>query len=460
MSGKVLIVDGIAGNRITLRAGLAAAGYDAAAAPDAETALRAARRAMPDLILTDLSLPDLPGPDLIARLRSDTAAQDTPVVALAPPGARQARIAALRAGADDVLPRGIDAPALQARLRNLLRPRALLADLRPGGQAAALKGLAEGAARCPEPPGTVALVADRPETALRWRRMLAPFMRDRLTVMTRPEALADSDETAVPDVWLIEAAADDPGGGLRFLSELRARPAARHAGVCLIRNGAWHDAATAYDLDAGDLVGADSDPEELALRLAVLLRRKRLADRHRATLRDGLRHGTFDPLTGLHNRYFGLRLLADIAAAAAARPAGPGFAVMMVDLDRFKTVNDRWGHAAGDAVLAEVAQRLSVNLRAGDLVARVGGEEFLVALPATDLPDARRVAERLREAVRERAFTLPSGEVLRVTASIGLALAEGGAAEAVEAVVERADRALMTAKTAGRNRVTLGLSAA
>lgn len=459
MSGRVLIVDGIAGNRITLRAALAAAGYDAAAAADAETALRVARRAMPDLILTDLALPDMPGPDLIARLRAEGGAQDMPLVALAPPGAQPPRIAALRAGADDVLPRGMEPTALLARLRNLLRPRALLADLRPGGAGGPLPGLAEGSAGFPEPPGTIALVADRPETALRWRRSLATLLRDRLVVMSRAEALAEPPVAAGPDLWLIEAQANDPGGGLRVLSELRARSAARHTGVCLMRDGAWTDAATAYDLDAGDLVTADIDPEELALRLSGLMRRKRLADRHRATLRDGLRHGTFDPLTGLHNRYFGLKLMDEIAAAARRTDAA-GYAVMMVDLDRFKMVNDRWGHAAGDAVLAEVARRLSANLRAGDLVARMGGEEFLVALPATGLPDARRVAERLREAVRETPFTLPGGETLRVTASIGLALAEGGGAEPAQSVIDRADKALLTAKTAGRNRVTLGLTAA
>lgn len=464
MSGKVLIVDGIAGNRITLRAGLAAAGYDATAVGCAAEAMRVIRRALPDLIVTDLGLPDLHGADLIARLRAEGPARDVPIVALAGAEDGAARIAALRAGADDVLARGTEAGALQARLRNLLRLRAMLADLRAGGGPLPLAGLAEAGARGPEPPGRVALVADRVETALRWRRALAPLMRDSLSVLSRSEALAGPAPDAPggdggADVWLVEAPADDPGGGLRFLSELRDRNAHRHASVCLIRDGGWPDAATAYDLDAGDLVGAAIPPEELALRLAALMRRKRLADRHMAWLRDGLRHGTFDPLTGLHNRYMGLRLLEGIAAAAQA-PGAPGYAVMMVDLDRFKSVNDRWGHAAGDAVLVEVARRLSSNLRAGDLVARMGGEEFLVALPATGLPDARRVAERLRGALREDPFILPSGDPLRVTASIGLALAEGGRPVPVDAVVDSADRALLSAKSGGRNRVTLALTAA
>jgi two-component system, cell cycle response regulator len=139
------------------------------------------------------------------------------------------------------------------------------------------------------------------------------------------------------------------------------------------------------------------------------------------------------------------------------------FAVMVLDLDHFKAVNDRWGHAAGDAVLVEVARRLAANLRAGDFVARIGGEEFLVVLPATDLVDARSIAERLRQAVREKPFALPQGGMLTVTASIGLALSDcllRDPEQPVAELIDRADQALMTAKSAGRNRVTLALSAA
>ena len=217
----------------------------------------------------------------------------------------------------------------------------------------------------------------------------------------------------------------------------------------------------AFDLGAHDLAEAGGDPRELALRLAGLLRRKRMSDNLRATVRDGLRLAVIDPLTGLHNRRYGLNQLAGIAEAARVERAC--FAVMVVDLDRFKTVNDRWGHAAGDAVLVEVAQRLADNIRAGDLLARIGGEEFLIALPGAALPEARAVAERLCDVVKDRPIALPGGGSLRITTSIGLAVSQGGAPlqrEAVQSVIDRADRALLTAKSAGRNRVTVDRSAA
>jgi two-component system cell cycle response regulator len=145
----------------------------------------------------------------------------------------------------------------------------------------------------------------------------------------------------------------------------------------------------------------------------------------------------------------------------AARRSGTALAVMVLDLDRFKAVNDSFGHAAGDAVLVEVARRLRANLRPDDLAARIGGEEFVVAAAETSPGAARTLAERIRRAVEERPVRLPHGESARVTLSIGLAM--GGAVQAapsVDALLEAADRALLRSKTDGRNQVTVSRSAA
>jgi len=134
---------------------------------------------------------------------------------------------------------------------------------------------------------------------------------------------------------------------------------------------------------------------------------------------------------------------------------------MVIDLDRFKLVNDTYGHAAGDAVLATVAERLRMNLRAVDLVARIGGEEFLVAMPDTGFEAAHMVAERMRAAVGDQPIRLAGGATLSVTLSIGLAMGPAGdAATPVDALMARADQALMEAKAEGRNQVTVHRSAA
>jgi two-component system cell cycle response regulator len=460
MVGKVLIVDDVATNRIVFKVKLGAAFYQPLMAADGAGCLRLAREAAPDLILLDNLLPDLPGIEVLKQLRADPRTADIPVVMISADTDPAARLAAFAAGADDFLCKPIDDQVLMARLRNLLRAHESLAELGQRGSALRALGLAEGHAAY-DGPGTIALLADRMETARRWRKDLAGMLADRLLALSREEALAEGADGPPPDVFLIDANLGGPGAGLRLMSDLRSRAATRHAAVMMLLPASSPEMiAMAYDLGANDAVAASLSGHEVALRLRGLLRRKRLADRLRASVQDGLRLAVIDPLTGLYNRRYALPRLAAIADRAAS--LGSGFAVMVIDIDRFKGVNDRWGHAAGDAVLIEVAQRLTENLRAADLVARIGGEEFLVALPDAGLADARATAERLCRAMQDQRVRLPDGAWLSVTVSIGLAICEAPAcpAEAVAEVVERADRALLVAKAEGRNQVTVSRNAA
>lgn len=165
----------------------------------------------------------------------------------------------------------------------------------------------------------------------------------------------------------------------------------------------------------------------------------------------GARNDAFhDPLTGLANRRSGTRRLA-ADHARALRESQP-LSVLMIDLDHFKQVNDRWGHATGDRVLMATASVLHDELRGADLGVRHGGEEFLVILPGASSEQARRAAERIREGIAAFSVEVPDTS-LRVTASIGIAtLAEG---ESPDELVARADVALYGAKSAGRNRCVL-----
>jgi diguanylate cyclase (GGDEF)-like protein len=152
-----------------------------------------------------------------------------------------------------------------------------------------------------------------------------------------------------------------------------------------------------------------------------------------------------DPLTGLYNRQY----LADAARRLCAlddRSLRPGVAVLMIDLDHFKAVNDDFGHSVGDEVLQHVAHSIVDGSRRGDIVVRYGGEEFVVVLAGVDLTIAESVAERIRASVAEPGEARPA-----VTASVGVAIREQ--AELFEDLVERADKAMYLAKAAGRDRV-------
>lgn len=462
MSARILIVDDVAANRIVQQARLSAAFYDPILAADGATCLALAREERPDLVLLDLDLPDISGLEVLHRLRGDPACRDIPVIALTTTGATAERLAAFDAGADDVMDRPANERVLLARLRNLLRLKAE-SDF-PASDALAIAGLAE-ATTLFEPQGTIALVASHPAQAQALRDAMAAQIRDRLVVLSRREALADISVSqgcdSLPEVFILQDDGRNPSATLRLLSELKSHHATRHAAVCVLGPaGEGDEAAMAFDLGADDAVGPCVSGEELALRTRGLLRRKRHSDRRRARMQDGLRLAMRDPLTGLYNRRFAGPQLA--AIASCAREEGTEFAVMVMDLDRFKQVNDLYGHAAGDQVLVEVARRLAMNLRETDVLARIGGEEFLAILPRSCMKTARRVAERLCQAMENQPIRLQSGEELVITVSIGVAVAgaEGEASFAIERLVEQADLALLESKGAGRNQVTYRMNAA
>ena len=181
----------------------------------------------------------------------------------------------------------------------------------------------------------------------------------------------------------------------------------------------------------------------LAWRLVARSRRRIVAALTAAT--DRLRHlADTDPLTGLSNQ----RLLHDRLqeCTATALAAGSGLSAIMIDLDHFKTVNDTFGHPVGDLVLVETARRIREAAREGDLIARIGGEEFLMLLPDTDGATALAVAERVRATVRATDY---EGEVGRLSASLGVATLSGGLD--ADALLARADAALYWAKRHGRD---------
>ncbi len=159
------------------------------------------------------------------------------------------------------------------------------------------------------------------------------------------------------------------------------------------------------------------------------------------------RRSTLDPLTGLYNRNALEQRLAEIDGQPSDAAAGPSHALLLCDLDHFKRVNDQHGHAAGDAVLQDVAYTMRGALRAGDSIYRVGGEEILVVLPGASREDALGIAERLRREVRERR---PGG--VAVTVSIGVAVSRPDLVD-TDDLVARADTALYAAKAGGRDRV-------
>ena len=157
-----------------------------------------------------------------------------------------------------------------------------------------------------------------------------------------------------------------------------------------------------------------------------------------------------DALTGLANRS-ALTLLAPTLRRLSEHD--PPVAVLMLDIDHFKRINDQHGHEAGDNALRHVAQTLQGALRQGDTLVRWGGEEFCICLPGVVAPDATTVAEKLRASLASHTLRLADGTPVAMTASLGVAMLQPG--EPLAAALGRADQALYRAKHAGRDRVAL-----
>ena len=164
------------------------------------------------------------------------------------------------------------------------------------------------------------------------------------------------------------------------------------------------------------------DRNELLARVRTQMKRKRYADHLRGRIEESLELAVIDALTGLHNRRYmevHLKSLTD-----AAKSSGRPLSVVVVDVDKFKIINDTHGHDAGDNVLREVARRLQRNTRGIDLACRLGGEEFVIVMPDTGMERARQVGERVRECIAGEPFQADQGVEVAVTASVGVATLE------------------------------------
>ena len=463
MSGKILIVDSVSTNRIVLRVKMLAARYDVdAVASCAEAATRIAIH-QPDLILINLTDAQGEGHALCRALRADVTTANIAIISVGVLDTATARFSALDAGADDVLPRPISDTLLLARVRSLMRRRNMSRELQMRDGTNRNFGFEEITARLITPAG-ITLLSDAPTAATDLAADLQAGLGQSIRVITSDDALIENNDVGITDLFMIDATV----GGFRarqmfrLVADLRARQSTRLATQMIILPSQQTEAAAMLlDLGADDVILGSVGTQELVLRAKALVRHKMDQDRLRDSLRNGLHAAITDPLTGLYNRRYAETHLRHIAEQA--RAVGREYALMMIDIDHFKRINDGFGHAAGDMVLRGLADRLKQNFRPEDLVARIGGEEFLIAMPRTSLSEAKAAAQRLRRLVNVRPFPIGDNrQDLHVTISVGVALdrLDSGMIENLGDLFKRADAALYRAKANGRDAISISQSAA
>ncbi|MCU1365794.1 MAG: response regulator receiver modulated diguanylate cyclase [Ilumatobacteraceae bacterium] len=249
-----------------------------------------------------------------------------------------------------------------------------------------------------------------------------------------------------PDAILLDI--EMPGlDGHQVLARLKADPTLADTPVVFL-TGRTSTADMVDGLRAGahDYLKKPFEPAELLARVGGAVRIKRLQDQLRDRNEQLDKLSRIDALTGIYNRRHIDEQLAN--EASRAQRHNQTLAVLMLDIDHFKHVNDTEGHPAGDEVLREFAARLRTVLRTDDVIGRWGGEEFVILAPQTDLAGALTLAERARKAIADRPVEF--GELsISITVSIGCTIGLDGAS----ALIGRADKALYLAKNGGRNRV-------
>jgi two-component system cell cycle response regulator len=250
----------------------------------------------------------------------------------------------------------------------------------------------------------------------------------------------------MPDLVLLDV--DMPvRTGHQVLVDLRGTAATRDIPVVFLTGRVTvADAVEGLRLGAHDYLRKPVEPVELLARVAAALRVKELQDQLRRSNAELSRTSRTDALTGLYNR----RHLEELIAAHEnmSTRQSISMALIIIDIDLFKRVNDTWGHETGDQCLCSVAHELHATMRGAEMIGRWGGEEFLAILPEASLDVARTVAERMRGVVAAASFAAPDGPV-RVTISAGCAAGVGRSHE----LLRQADAALYEAKSAGRNTI-------
>jgi len=452
MTARILVVDDNPANRKLLEVRLNAEYFDVLTATNGPDAIAMCEKAMCDIVLLDVMMPDMDGFEVCRRLKSHISTAHLPIVMVTALDQPADRVRGLEAGADDFLTKPIDEMQLIARVRSLARLKVVIDELRNRANTTVALGMiapfatpsAEDGRR-----GRLLIVDDRKSSSERIMQALSPHHAVTIEANAQEamfKAAEDNVDVIIVSLGLVGYDA------LRLCSQIRALERTRNLPILVIADLEDRQRVLrGMELGINDWLSRPVDRNELLARVRTQLRQKRYADSLREKVQQSIELALFDPLTGLNNRRFLESHLSTMLENARMRRSP--LTLMILDIDHFKRVNDTYGHDSGDEVLKGFADRLRGIIRGGDLLCRLGGEEFVIVMPGVNVVAATRIAERARQAIEQEAFVMAtSGQVINITTSIGLA--ERRDDNDPHQLYRRADQALYRSKAEGRNRVS------
>ena len=455
MTARILVVDDLEPNVKLLEAKLSAEYFDVVTAMNGPDAIEIARAEQPDIVLLDVMMPGMDGYEVCRRLKAEVETAHIPVVMVSALDQQSDRVVGLEAGADDFLTKPVEDLALFARVRGLTRLKIMTDELRQRyetGQELGLLPIVSENGVADTRRGRIALLSDEPTEI--------ELFRDIVDVDFDLTAVLDDDPHLTRlraedyDIFVVDLGLESQDS-LRLVSQLRSFDDTRFTPLLgLVRSGDMRRLVRALDMGVNDYVSRPIDANELLARLRTQYRRKVSLDRMRSAYHQSLELAVTDQLTNLSNRRYLQTRMPEIIVRA--REAGETVGVLVIDIDHFKEINDRYGHDAGDVVLSAFGRCLATNVRNVDLACRYGGEEFVVVAPNTDAEAARDLAERLRKVLSVVQVKDPETEAeITFTVSIGVAVAEPESDQDAAAAISEADKALLDAKRGGRNQVRM-----
>ena len=452
MTARVLVVDDILPNVKLLEAKLNGEYFDVITATSGAEGIEKAEKESPDIILLDVMMPGMDGFETCQRLKSSPVTSHIPVVMVTALTDATDRVRGLEAGADDFLSKPVNDVALMARVRSLVRLKMTVDEWRVRENTANQFGLAGAKATFLSEPSEKARILVIEDKTFESEKFVETLKRDEDIVMpvrTGEQGIALAQQN---DFDMITVSLNLNGeDGLRLVSHLRSNERTRSIPVLMVGDETDMKAiARGLEIGAHDYILRPVDRNEFLARVRTQVRRKRYQDRLRANYEMSLSMALTDSLTGLFNRRYLMVHLEKLLNKN--KETKKALCVLMLDIDHFKKINDTYGHAVGDEVLKTFSDRMLQRLRSFDLVARLGGEEFVAILPDINKDMAIQVAERLRLGIGNEPFKVssPLGPV-KVTVSIGAALIEGEDVT-VEEALKRVDDELYRAKEGGRDR--------
>ena len=453
MTARILVVDDVQTNVKLLEARLMAEYFQVLTATNGEDALALCESGQCDMVLLDVMMPGMDGFEVCKRLKNNPETMHLPVVMVTALDQPEDRIRGLEAGADDFLTKPVNDLALVTRVKSLVRLKMLTDDLRlraANGDEFAMNysNVMEDVEK-PRERTNILVVDDR---AASYEKMVATLsVANNVEVETNPNDALFRVVEGQYDLAIISLSMNN-FDSLRLCSHLRSLERTRLLPLIVISTSGQEEVVSrALEIGVNDYIKRPIDTQELLARVKTQLCRKRYNDCLRASVQQTIEMAVKDPLTNLHNRrYFEMHFASLFEKSVASNKP---ITAMMCDIDKFKAVNDTHGHDVGDAVIAEVANRIRKNVRNVDIACRYGGEEFVIIMPDTDIAYAHFVAERIRREVEEHPVIAGNGsKQIYTTISMGLSCIEP-LSDTPQDLMKRADTALYAAKRAGRNQI-------